>query len=109
MPLEAIALLKIVGFTAVGVLVLGWLVVSFASPGPRRTVVEWVSALAMYVALLCLFLSLLLRAWDATNWFAVVAFGFLATVFLGGLGVALVMTAREIAGRSGGGPVDATH
>ena len=45
----------IVGWCAVAVLVVGWLVVSFSGPGPRRAVIEWLSASAMYLALSMLF------------------------------------------------------
>ena len=54
-----------IGYTGLGVLVVGWLVVSFSPPGPRRAVVEWLAACGMYVALLSLFVNLLGRALEA--------------------------------------------
>ncbi len=103
-------LLKTIGVGAVGCLVIGWLLVSFLAPSRGRTLLEWLSASALYVALLCLFASLLLRAWQAQNWLALVAFGLLALIFVGGLAVSVVMTVRE--GKPGGGKaaqIDATH
>ena len=79
------SLVATVGFGAMAVLVCGWLVVSFSRPGPLRTVVEWLSACAMYVALLMLFTNLMLRAQANENTFALVAFGFLCLLFGTGL------------------------
>jgi hypothetical protein len=85
-------LLQIVGFTAAGLLVVGWLVVSFTAPSPRRTVIEWLSAIAMYVALLSLFAHLMRRALAADNVLAIGAVGFLCVLFGGGLLVAIYRT-----------------
>lgn len=90
-----------VGIAGVTVLVIGWLVVSFSAPGPRREVVEWISACGMYVALLMLFVNLCLRAREAGSTAALVAFGFLGTIFACGLAVSLVLTASAM---RGGGP-----
>ena len=69
-----------------------WLLVSFSEPGPRRDVLEWLGATAMYVALLALFLNLISTAREAGNILALVAFGFLAVLFGIGLVVSLVNT-----------------
>jgi hypothetical protein len=92
--------LAIVGWSAVGVLVVLWLAVSFSAPGPRRAPLEWLGASALYVALSSLFLSLVLRARAADNTFALVAFGFLLLIFAGGLVVSLVNTVRAFGGPS---------
>ena len=39
--------IEIIGVAALAVVVVGWLVVSFSSPGPRRVLVEWISATAL--------------------------------------------------------------
>ena len=70
----------IVGFSALALVVLGWLVVSFSAPGPRRAVIEWLSATALYVVLMSLFGHLSHRAWEADSTFALIAFGFLLAV-----------------------------
>ncbi len=71
-----------------------WLLVSFSEPGPRRDVLEWLGATAMYVVLLALFLNLVATARETGNVLALVAFGFLAAVFGIGLVVSLVNTVR---------------
>ena len=99
----------IVGWCAVAVLVLGWLVVSFSGPGPRRAVIEWVSATAMYLALSMLFWNLIMKAWASGNHFALVAFGFLALMFGAGLCVSLFNTLRVVRGGAQSADVSATH
>ncbi len=76
-----------------------WLLVSFSEPGPRRDVLEWLGATAMYVALLALFLNLISTAREAGNTLALLAFGFLAVLFGIGLVVSLVNTVRSRQGR----------
>ena len=56
-----------IGWGAVALLVAGWLIVSFSPPGPRRAIVEWLSASAMYLALSMLFWNLILRSWRAAT------------------------------------------
>ena len=88
----------VIGFGALGLLVLGWFVVSFSAPGPRRSVIEWLSATMMYVALLALFVNLVLRALAADNTFALVAFGFLCAFFSAGLVVSVFNTGLSLRG-----------
>ncbi len=97
-----------VGWSAVGVLVLGLLVVTFSAPSPRRTVIEWLSACSMSVALISLFTSFVLRAQAADNTLAMVAFGALGVMFCCGL---LVSAYQMVSAMGGGGSqtVDATH
>jgi hypothetical protein len=89
----------IIGGSAAAVLVVGWLVVSFSEPSPRRTFVEWLSATAMYVALLTLFVHLVLRAVAEDSTLGQAAFGFLCVFFGGGL---LVTVYRTVAALRGG-------
>lgn len=84
--------LALVGYGAVAVLVIGWLVVSFSAPSPRRALLEWVSADAMYVALLMLFVNLALRAHANGSVVVLIAFLFLCILFGGGLIVSLYHT-----------------
>ncbi len=81
-----------VGFAGLGVLLAGWLAVSFTTPGPRRVRLEWLATCGMYLALLMLFLNLTLRARDAESTAAALAFGFLALLFTAGLCVSCVQT-----------------
>ena len=90
--------LAIIGWSAVGVLFVGWLTVSFSAPGRRRTVIEWTSATAMYVALLSLFVTLVRNAIASGNTVALVAFGFLCVLFGGGLLVAVYRTVAAARG-----------
>ena len=59
-----VAILKMVGFSALALLVLGWLVVSFLPPGRARRLDARFAAIAMYLALVCFFTNLTQRAWD---------------------------------------------
>jgi hypothetical protein len=92
--------IEIVGVTALAVVGVGWLVVSFSSPGPRRELLEWISATALYLALCMLFLHLTLRAQSGGGAVVPWAFGFLGALFASGAGVSLVNAVRST--RSGG-------
>jgi cytochrome b561 len=97
-------LIKVVGWVAVGIVVLAWLFVSFRSPSRQRSIVEWIAAASVYLALLCFFLFLFVRARADQQTLGVVAFGFLAAVFGTGTVVSVVKTLREIHGRAPSGP-----
>ncbi len=84
--------LFIVGGCALAVLVVGWLVVSFSASSRKRTVVEWISATAMYAVLSMLFLHLVRDAIEDDSTVRLVAFGFLCVLFAGGLVVSLYQT-----------------
>jgi len=88
----------IVGWAAVALVVVGWLVVSFSAPSPRRAVVEWLSATALYVALVSLFARLTYRAWQDDGLVALVAFGFLCLLFGGGALVSLTHALLSLRG-----------
>jgi hypothetical protein len=104
-----VSTIAVVGWSAAAVLVVGWLVVSFTAPGPRRAMIEWISASAMYLALSMLFWNLILKAWTSGNHFALVAFGFLGLMFGMGLCVALYNTLRVLRGHAESGDASATH
>ena len=88
--------LEWVGWSALGVVVLTWLMIAFSQPSPRRAVVEWVSTCALYVTLLSLFGFLLV--YKAANWFQMAAFGFFVVLFGIGLVLALVHLFRSFRG-----------
>ncbi len=95
-----VALLKIVGFTSLGLLVIGWLTISFLAPGKARSRIAWAAATCMYLALLCLFTNLFQEAFHGESMLGMIAFGFLGVIFLGGLAVSSVKTLGELLGRS---------
>jgi protein-S-isoprenylcysteine O-methyltransferase Ste14 len=80
------------GCAGLAVVVVGWLVVSFSRPGPRRERVEWLAACGLYVALLMLFVHLVQKALASDSTLALLAFGFLAVLFAFGLLVCLAYT-----------------
>ena len=100
--------LAFVGWSAAGVLVVLWLVVSWMAPGRRREAVEWLAAASLYVTLLSLFTNLVRDAWGDGSKLRLGAFGFLWVVFAGGLLVALVNGVRSLRGPTTT-EVDATH
>jgi zinc transporter ZupT len=94
---------SLVAGCALAVLVVGWLIVSFSSPSPRREVLEWVSAGALYLLLAALFIELIQRAREQDNDFALVAFGFLGVLFGMGLLVTLYRAVATMRGGDGSG------
>jgi hypothetical protein len=98
-----------VGYASLAVLVLGWLVVSFAAPGRVQSRVAWIATLALYVALWCLFASLVRDAWREDRELPLIAFGFLLVIFTGGLGISIVRTAQAFRGGERKSESHATH
>ena len=98
-----------VGYAGVGLVVIAWLVVSFTTPSPRRTVVEWLGACGLYLAMVALFTSLSLRAQESGSTVGQVGFGFLLALFGSGLVVSLVQALLAFRGPSGRASADATH
>ena len=80
-----LSVFQIIWIVSGGVLVIGWLVVSFNPPSRNRTIVEWLSTTAMYAAILAIFVSLMLRAHASGHVFAAWAIGLLCVLFGGGL------------------------
>jgi hypothetical protein len=100
---------EVIGFSGLGVLVIGWLVVSFSEPGPRRERVEWLAACGMYAALLSLFVHLTLNAYDRDSVVAMLAFGFLVLFFTSGFFICLNQTITSLRGRSTKGAQSTTN
>ena len=103
-----VAILKAVGFTAAGALVLGWLVVSFLPAGRPQRLAARLSAAAMYLALVCLFTQLTQENWEKGRAILFVPFGFLLGVFVSGFFLTLVKWVREL-GSAGESAASATH
>jgi hypothetical protein len=102
-----VAILKLIGFSAVGALVVAWLTVSFAD-GRLRMLLARVGAGLLYVALACLFVHLVQTNWEKGRMVLVVPFGFLLGVFVAGFCLTLVKLGKELAG-AGAGAESATH
>lgn len=100
--------IAIIGFAALAVLAVGWVVVSFSAASRRRTVVEWVAATALYVFLMTIFVRGLLWARGADSIAGLIGFGFLCVFFGAGMTVCAISAFR--AGRSDGkGAASATN
>jgi hypothetical protein len=106
LPISGISL---VGWSAVGVVVLAWLVVSFTAPSRARSIIEWVGACALYLALVSLFTNLALRAQASGSTVGLVGFGFLLALFSSGLVVSLVQTLLALRSSSRLSTDSATH
>ena len=91
-----------------GVLVVGWLVVSFMAPGRNRRPVEWGAALGLYLALLSFFSYHALNAWQGDHIVRLLAFGLLTALFGSGALVAMVRLATSFGESSegSGGPTN---
>jgi hypothetical protein len=98
-----VALLKIVGFSSLSLLVIGWLAVSFLATGKIRSRVAWFAATCMYLALVCLFTNLFQTALREESMLGMIAFGFLGAIFIGGVVVSSFKTVGEFLGRSSAG------
>ena len=104
----AVSVYSAIGVFAAVALTLGWLTVSFLAPGRTRSILEWGSALFLYLLLLVLMASQLQRFLVSGKWLLVGSFGFLCLLFSAGLVVTGVLLVREILGRRETG-TDATH
>jgi hypothetical protein len=103
-----VAILKVVGFGAVGLLVPGWLVVSFLPAGRTQRLAARLSAAALYLALVCLFTQLTQENWEKGRAVLFVPFGFLLGIFVTGFFWTLVKWVREL-GSSAESSASATH
>ena len=70
-----------IGWGAVGLVVAGWLAVSFAPAGKLREILESLSATVLFVALLALFANLVDNAVRDGSALRITAFGFLIAIF----------------------------
>jgi hypothetical protein len=103
-----VSIYSTVAIVAAVALAIGWLTVSFQTQGRTRSIVEWASALAMYLLLFALMASQLQRFLGTRRWLLVGSFGFLCFLFGAGLIVTGVLLLREILGKKDAG-TDATH
>ena len=101
--------LATVGWSAAAAVVACWLTVSFSTPGRTRLRAGWLGASAMYVAFICLFLSMFLRARGNDSLAGMIGSGFLLAFFSTGFVVAAHRTLRVLAGKSVGKVESATH
>ena len=93
-----LSVFQIIWIVSGSVLVIGWLVVSFSPPSRNRTIIEWLSATAMFAAILTIFVSLALRAHASGHVFAAWAIGLLCVLFGGGLLVSAWKTVAAFGG-----------
>ena len=93
-----LSIFSIIAMAAGSVVVIGWLIVSFTPPSRSRTLIEWLSATAMYAAILTIFVSLALRAHASGHVFGAWAIGLLCVLFGGGLLVSAWKTVTTIGG-----------
>jgi len=93
-----LSVFRIVWIISGSVLVIGWLVVSFTPPSRNRTIIEWLSATAMYAAILAIFVSLALRAHASGHVFGAWAIGAICLLFGGGLLVSAWKTVAAFGG-----------
>ena len=98
-----VSVLKIVGFSSLSLLVIGWLAVSFLAAGKIRSRVAWFAATFLYLALVCLFVNLFQNAFREESMLGMIAFGFLGAIFIGGVVVSTFKTVGELVGRSSAG------
>ena len=92
-----------IGVAAAALVALAWLLVSFQREGRSRRVLASIGASALYAALLCFFVNLLLRARAEGRTAGLVGFGLLVALFGSGLLVSLAKTVNALRGRSSSG------
>ena len=93
-----LSIFKMIWIASGSILVISWLVISFTPPSRNRTIIEWLSATAMYAAILTIFVSLALRAHASGHVFAAWAIGLLCVLFGGGLLVSAWKTVTALGG-----------
>ncbi len=97
--------IAVVATVALVVLALGWLAVSFVSPGPKRAPIEWIAAAALYLFLVTIFLRGFHWAREADSTAGLVGFGFLCVFFSGGF---ILSTVNAIRSRRKGSRTETT-
>lgn len=93
-----VAILRAAGFTAAGLLAIGWLAVSFQSPGRRRQLTARFASAAMYLALACLFTHLVQQNWEKGRAVLYLPFGLLLAIFVTGFFLSLRKGFGELSG-----------
>lgn len=97
-----------IGWSAVGLVVAGWLAVSFMSAGKPREILESLSATGLFAALLALFVNLVDDAVRDGSGIRIAAFGFLLALFSCSFALSCVQTALLARGEHAG-PTSATN
>ncbi len=97
------------GFGAALLVVACWLTAAFAAPGRLRDRAAWLGATSFYAALLCLFVSLFLRARADDSLAGTYGFGFLVAFFACGFVLASLRTLRALGAKDGRRVESATH
>lgn len=87
--------ISVVATVAGVVLALGWLAVSFMSPGQKRAPIEWIAAAALYLFLVTIFLRGFRWAREADSTAGLVGFVFLCVFFSGGFILSAVNAVRS--------------
>ena len=100
--------LQTVAIGAVAAVAVIWLAVSFTRPGRGRTLLEWLGATGLYVALLALFSHLFQSAREAESLAGQIGFGLLAFIFGSGLVLTLFQLLQSMRGPQAG-PTSATN
>ncbi|MGH7287910.1 MAG: hypothetical protein ACREI8_07820 [Myxococcota bacterium] len=98
-----------VGWSALALVVACWLTAAFAAPGRLRDRAAWLGATSFYAALLCLFVSLFLRARANDSLAGTLGFGFLVAFFGCGFVLASLHTLRALGGKDGKSVESATN
>ncbi len=93
-----LSVFQIIWIASGSVLVIGWLVVSFSPPSRNRTIIEWLSATAMYAVILTLFVKFALGAHASGEFFWMWAIALLCVLFGGGLLVSAWKTVASLGG-----------
>ncbi len=101
--MDGYSTLQLIGYSAVALVVVCWLTVSFASAAALKRRLSWLGACGMYVALLCLFVSLFQGAESTAGR---IGFGAMMALFGTGLCLALWKTTQVFAGA---GSADGEH
>lgn len=91
-----------IGWGAVGLVVAGWLAVSFAPAGKLREMLESLSATALFVALLALFTNLVDNAVRDGSTLRIAAFGTLLAIFSCSTVLSCVLTLQLARGADAG-------
>ncbi|MGH0031930.1 MAG: hypothetical protein ACQGVC_19240 [Myxococcota bacterium] len=88
------AYVSVIRWTGITLLVVGWLIVSFTKPSPRRAVFEWAATVGLYTTILSFILHGMYVAlhWDpsAGRLAAIAGLSLLSFLFCTGVAVSLV-------------------
>lgn len=96
------AYVSIIRWTGITLLVVAWLVVSFAKPGPRRAIFEWAATVGLYTTVLSFILHGMYVAlhWEssAMRLAAIAGLSMLSFMFCMGVAVSLAQFVLSLRG-----------